>query len=287
MPTRARTALIGAAVSSALLLIVWLLAFHTTVGGHADLSILKGFTGLQRPRVNGLAGVIRDLCNPGPFIALGGALIAVALLRRRPRVALAIGVFLLGANVSTELVLKPLLSAPRMLGPHATPIPQGSYPSGHATAAMSLALALLLVVPARRRPLAAAVGAAFAVAVGYSLLTLGSHYPSDVLGGFLVAVIWVQLAVAGLSIAQARRRAAPAGEGQALTAAVPATMRRALGPAAWAVACAAGLALALVLTRPHAALSYATGHTAFVVGAAVIAAAGLALATAVMLSVRR
>ena len=36
MPTRARTALVGAAISSALLALIWLLAFHTGLGEHAD-----------------------------------------------------------------------------------------------------------------------------------------------------------------------------------------------------------------------------------------------------------
>ena len=72
---------------------------------------------------------------------------------------------------------------------------------------MSLALALVLAVPARRRPLAAALGAVFAVAVSYSFLTLGWHYPSDVLGGFLVAVIWAQLALAGVFVGTRARRA--------------------------------------------------------------------------------
>jgi hypothetical protein len=47
------------------------------------------------------------------------------------------------------------------------------------------------------------------------------------------------------------------------------------------------LAALIALARPHQFLSYADGHTAFILGAAVIGAAGLALATAVMLSVRR
>lgn len=282
MPARARTALIGAGASSILLLLVWLLAFHTGIGARADLSIFKGFTGLQRPRVNGLAGFIRDLCDPSPFIVLGTVAIAVALARGRPRLALAIGALLLGANATTEVLLKPLLAAPRahVLG-SASPIPPESWPSGHATAAMSLALALVLAAPARCRPLAAALGAAFAVAVSYSLLTLGSHYPSDVLGGFLVAVIWAQVAVAGLSIADSRRAAAPAGNRQA----VP--VRRALGPAAWAAVCGGVLAGVITLAYPHQAIWYVTDHAAFVVGAGVIAALALMLATAVMLTVRR
>ena len=53
--------------------------------------------------------------------------------------------------------------------------------------------------PARRRPVAATLGALFAVGVSYPFLTLGWYYPSDVLGGFLVAVTWIELAIAGVT----------------------------------------------------------------------------------------
>jgi membrane-associated phospholipid phosphatase len=282
MPSRAKTALLGAGTGTALLVLVWLLAFHTGIGAHADRSIFAGFTDLQRPRVNGLAGWIRDLCNTEQFVVLGAALIAVALLRRRRRVAVAIGALLLGSTATTEL-LKPLLASPRALSGHPWLLPPASWPSGHATAAMSLALALVLAVPSRRRALAAVLGAGFAVAVSCSFLTLGSHYPSDVLGGFLVAVIWAQLTVAGLLISDARWQPAPARERRQ----VPVPVRHALRPAAWAVACASAVALAAVLARPHAVLSYVTGHAAFAAGASAIGALALALATALMLTVRR
>jgi membrane-associated phospholipid phosphatase len=59
-------------------------------------------------------------------------------------------------------------------------------------------LCALLVLPARLRPPAAALGALFAAAVGCSLLILAWHLPSDVVGGYLVAALWASLAVAGL-----------------------------------------------------------------------------------------
>ena len=58
-----------------------------------------------------------------------------------------------------------------------------SWPSGHSTAAMTLALCAILVAPPVLRTAAAILGGAFAVGVGYALLVLGWHYPSDVLGG--------------------------------------------------------------------------------------------------------
>ena len=283
MPARARTAFVGAGISLALLALIWLLAFHTALGQHADQSVFNGFAGLQRPRVNGLARFVARLCNPLPFLVLAAAVVAVALARRRRRIGLAVAVLLVGANATTEL-LKPLLAAPRahsLLSTIAEPA-AGSWPSGHATAAMSLALGLVLAVPARRRPVAGALGALFAVAVSYSFLTLGWHYPSDVLGGFLVAVTWTLLAVAGVVLADARqaRRAAPsAGQSVAL--------RAALAPSAAAITGVAAVAGLVALWHPHKVIAYASGHAAFVAGAAAIAALAFGLSTAVMLSVRR
>lgn len=58
-----------------------------------------------------------------------------------------------------------------------------SFPSGHATAAMAVALAYAAVFPALA-PLLIVVAAA----VGFSRVRLGVHYPSDVLVGQLIAI---------------------------------------------------------------------------------------------------
>src|SRR5437588_3578857 len=199
-------ALTGAGASSAVLVLIWLLAFHTHAGGQADQSIFLGFAELQRPRVNSVANLIAHLCDPAPFIGVSAVAVAIAFARGRARLAVAVGASLLGANATTQ-VLKPLLAQTRAhwMIHSEIPISAASWPSGHATAAMSLALAFLLVVPARWRPVVASLGAGFAVAVCYSFLTLGWHYPSDVLGGYLVALTWTQLALAGLFALDARR----------------------------------------------------------------------------------
>src|SRR5436305_4567824 len=109
MLSRTRIAVIGAGASTAVMVLVWLLAFHTGIGEHTDQSIFIGFADLQRPHVNGLATFIAKLCDPEPFIALSAGLVAVALLRRRPRVAVGLTVLLVGASVTTQL-LKVLLA---------------------------------------------------------------------------------------------------------------------------------------------------------------------------------
>ena len=65
-----------------------------------------------------------------------------------------------------------------------------TFPSGHSTVAMSLALALVLVVPARLRVPVGLAGIAYAVLVGAATLTGAWHRPSDVLGAYLVTLAW-------------------------------------------------------------------------------------------------
>jgi membrane-associated phospholipid phosphatase len=69
------------------------------------------------------------------------------------------------------------------------------YPSGHSAVVMALALAALLVAPAPRRPVVALWGGVGASVFGYLTFAEGSHHhPSDVVGGFLIA-----LALAGIA----------------------------------------------------------------------------------------
>ena len=55
---------------------------------------------------------------------------------------------------------------------------------------------------AARVVLLAATGG-FALAVGWSRIWVGVHWPSDVLGGWLYAIAWSALAVAGVGLAEA------------------------------------------------------------------------------------
>jgi membrane-associated phospholipid phosphatase len=277
-------ALIGAGTAAALLFLTWFLAFHVGVFERADQKILGGFTGLDSPRVSTLATHIAQLCDPKPYVYLAAIPVLIALARGRPRVAAALTAVMLGANVTTQL-LKPLLAHPRtteFIG-GAPPIAAASWPSGHATAAMSLALCFVIAVPARLRPWAAALGGAFAVAVSFSFLTLAWHFPSDVFGGFLVAAMWTMLAAAALIASDPRHARMVSGE--RVTRAL--TPREALIPPALALAGAGALVALVALARPHEVVAYARVHSAFVVGAAAIAAFGLMLATVVMLALRR
>jgi membrane-associated phospholipid phosphatase len=196
------------------LAVIWSVAQLVPAVHLKDAVALYEFTTLSRPRVDSLAKFLLHLLDPSLFILWAISLVAFAISRGRPREALAVVVVLAAAPLTAE-ELKPLLAHQHDSVGYVH-INAASWPSGHSTAAAALALCAVLVAPARLRKPVAILGAAFVLAVGVALLILAWHMPSDVLGGYLVAALWMALAVAGLRLAErwrpSRRDGSPAPE---------------------------------------------------------------------------
>ena len=143
--------------------------------------------------------------DPASFALLLAFLVGGAVLAGRTRAGIVVGAAVLGAEITAQ-VLKQVLAVQRPF-PADHYLPPASWPSGHTTAAVSLLLGLLIVLPPRLRPPVALLGGAFAAATLGSLVLLGSHYPSDVLGGILVSVAWCAAAFAVSGTARAPRAA--------------------------------------------------------------------------------
>jgi hypothetical protein len=122
------------------------------------------------------------------IVLLGGAIVLVALVRRRPRLAIGAGVLIAGSVLTSE-ALKHTLGRPA-LDVVAPLYDKASYPSGHTTIAMALGVSATLVAPRRHRALVAVVGIAFAATVGCSMLVTASHRPSDMIGAAFVVTAW-------------------------------------------------------------------------------------------------
>jgi membrane-associated phospholipid phosphatase len=200
----AASALSIAGLCVAGLALTWLVAALVPAAHVRDAVALHDFTLLGRPHVDTIANFLLDLLDPALFTLWAVLLVAFALSRGRPRVALAVACVMGFAPLTAE-TLKPLLAHSHAQVGY-TYIDPASWPSGHATAAVALVLCAVLVAPMWLRPAVAALGGVFAVAVGCSLLILAWHMPSDVLGGYLVASLWMALAVAGLRAADRRER---------------------------------------------------------------------------------
>lgn len=189
-------ALVAAALSAALCALAYALSVGTSTGRTIDdAGLLKHDETHALPRVHDATETIVQTIDRGSLAILGIALVLVAVARSRPRTAIAALILIAGANLTTQ-ALKRLLGEVDPLGGDALRLFEGSFPSGHATVAMSLALALLLVVPRPWRLAAGLAGIVYAVAIGVGMLALGWHYPSDVAGAYLVATAWAALAVA-------------------------------------------------------------------------------------------
>jgi membrane-associated phospholipid phosphatase len=263
-------AIVGVLACAAAVVALMLVVYEIPGPQRLDATALHGFNTLEGGPVGRLAEVVLLF---GGFLPLGLALIPLYVLAgrwgRRPEAIAAIAVVVL-ANLTTE-TMKIVLAHPRfqpILGAHQ--VNAGSFPSGHATSAMSMAVATLLVVPPLwRRPVAIG-GAVLIFAVSSSVLVLAWHFPSDVLGGILVATGYGFAAVAVL-----RRRRTGAGVCPIQSAAPRRPFSRtALEAVGLAALCA--LAAGAVAFAPRI-LSYTDTYTTTVVVALVISATAAAL----------
>lgn len=246
-----------------------LLVFAYAIGPaeRLDATALHGLGTLRGPWTDPIAHLLTHLADPIPLVVMLAALFAWGWTLGRRRQALAALALVAGANVTTQ-VLKVVLAHPRVqpalgldqLGPAA-------FPSGHATAAMSIALAAVLVAPAPWRAAVASVATAYVIGVCTSILVLIWHFPSDVLGGMLVASGFFFVAVAAVrSIPDPGREALRGGVG-------PAASRR-LAEAALPLLGAIGV---LALLRAPDLLAFARLHTVATAAALALTAASAGL----------
>jgi len=194
---RARQLLVLALVAAVLCALVFLVMVHTTAGQEADVDAIEG-RAADRQRVQEATGNLLQTVSISSIIIIGGACVVVALVRRIPLVAIGVVAVIGGANVTTQ-VLKAELSRPDLVP---NPVFAGnSYPSGHTTVAISLAVAMVLVAPAVSRGIVALFGTGYAALVGAGTVTAGWHYPSDPVGAYLVTFAWgAAIAAAILSL---------------------------------------------------------------------------------------
>jgi membrane-associated phospholipid phosphatase len=113
-------------------------------------------------------------------------------------------VFLLAAVVGEVTIFvctTMVIDRPRPPVPHLDDAPPtSSFPSGHTAAAVTLygALALIALSASRRpwlRGLAVTVAIAAPICVGLGRLYRGMHYPTDVVAGALLGMLWLTINV--------------------------------------------------------------------------------------------
>lgn len=208
-PVRAVLSLLMAIGSAAGVWILALAAVGTASGQRMDQLILSGAQAHEGRLAEYAQIAILSVSAPAVIALLAIAAVLV-LLRRRGDLLLPIGLIVVGANVTTQ-VLKHLVITREALGP-GIEITPNSFPSGH-TALAATALVAVVLASGGARVVLAPLGAAWTAAAGIGTLVEGWHRPSDVIGAIVVVAAWTFLALSvdGLLARRrlARRPAAP------------------------------------------------------------------------------
>jgi membrane-associated phospholipid phosphatase len=165
------------------------LAFRVAPLDSADAHVLGTLSSLEDTVIGSVASALAFFADPVPLLIILAGASWYGLRRGRVAETAAALAVVAGASLTTQ-VLKHLLAHERFHSFLETQPDLNSFPSGHLTAATSLALALAWVAPAARRRAVLAWGALFVAAVGVSMPVLNRHLPSDVLGGILVGLGW-------------------------------------------------------------------------------------------------
>jgi undecaprenyl-diphosphatase len=191
----------------ALLLLFLFLAGDVVEGDTVafDTKILRALRNPDDPsKVIGppwLESALIDLTSLGGPVVLGLVVAAVAgflLLQRRYRTALAIVITSSSGEVVSE-VMKRAFQRPRpTVVPHLRQVFSTSFPSGHAmeSAIVYLTLGAMLMRVAERRVTKLyilAVAMLLTAVVGVSRVWLGVHYPTDVIGGWMIGMVWASI----------------------------------------------------------------------------------------------
>jgi len=171
-------------VSGAAFLVVYVVGVRTRRGQDLENLALDASEYIDRP-----GGLLSLVTVPNIAVALLAiVVVGLAFGRVRPAVR-AVGMIAL-ANVLTQLLKYGLLSRPDFL----ETAEANTLPSGHTVAFASVLLGLLIVLPARPRPIVGLLSCVVLGIVTFQLLAFGWHRASDVIAGLLLVTGLIALA---------------------------------------------------------------------------------------------
>ncbi|MBU3158232.1 phosphatase PAP2 family protein [Clostridium frigoris] len=109
--------------------------------------------------------------------------------------------FNIGITGFTNLVLKNIIKRPRPNGIQLIEAHGYSFPSGHSSISTAICIVFIYFIIKRIKNkktgyLISGFVLIYLILVGFSRVYVGDHYPSDVLGGWAIAIIWSYISIA-------------------------------------------------------------------------------------------
>ncbi|MBD2344208.1 phosphatase PAP2 family protein [Anabaena subtropica] len=163
-----------------------------------DESILLGLQNLHNPLFDQIMQSITFLGEPLPLLLISSGLSVYFWRGDRRREATGLSIATIGA-VGLNYLLKELFARARpALWDHIVNVVHYSFPSGHAMVSTAvygyIGYVLAKEFPQWRRPILAST-VALILAIGFSRLYLGVHWPTDVLAGYTAGLLWLIVSI--------------------------------------------------------------------------------------------
>jgi membrane-associated phospholipid phosphatase len=160
-----------------------------------DIQVLEA---VAAHRTAGWTSVAEVVTDAGSFVLLAPLSIAFVLLRRWKRPADDIALVVIAAgSAALPSVTKLIVARPRPIIEPLSHLTSLSFPSEHSTqaAAIYLTIAILLSAALNRgwRRVLIVLAVLIALSVAGSRVSLGIHYPTDVIAGLLLGWTWALL----------------------------------------------------------------------------------------------
>ncbi|MEA5508350.1 phosphatase PAP2 family protein [Crocosphaera sp. UHCC 0190] len=157
-----------------------------------DIFILLKIHDTAQPFLDKTAKNITKLGNFEGIMGLLMPIILLLIYQKRRRYLAYLIITILGntiLNIMTKMLfhrVRPYLWESLYYRPQ-----DFSFPSGHAMGSMTLVIALLMLTWGTQwRFLVAIFGSLFVLLIAWTRLYLGVHFPSDILGGWILAIPW-------------------------------------------------------------------------------------------------
>ncbi|MGX4763223.1 phosphatase PAP2 family protein [Holzapfeliella sp. JNUCC 72] len=185
-------------IASLFIFIIWLILVINHTG-----FILKSDTLFTRLLQNqftyhyqNLVIAITLLGNPVPMMTISALTFGFLFYRRKYQ----LGLFMAGSGLSillSNLLLKEWIARPRPSALHLVNASGFSFPSGHAMNSLFLFGVFYLIykpyIPQKLQFMFKTACLLIPLLIGLSRVVVGVHYPSDVIGGFLLAIVGLSI----------------------------------------------------------------------------------------------
>jgi undecaprenyl-diphosphatase len=175
-----------------------------------DQSILLALRRLHTPLLNQVMIGVTSVGEPSVLLIVALSLGIWLLLKRRRPEAITVGVAAVGALGLNYWIKELFRRARPPLWEHVISVTQYSFPSGHAMMSMvmyGLSGYLLAARFPRWRVLIYSLSIVLILAIGFSRLYLGVHWPTDVAAGYAAGLVWLMTCIIDLEIWRQRRSA--------------------------------------------------------------------------------